>query len=66
MTREPLYSVNLDEDLARALRLMGEYNIHQVLVPEDGKLEGLLSRAHVVPYIKGVQELGLASGSRLR
>ena len=64
MTREPLHSVSPDEDLATALGLMGEYNIHQVLVTEDGKLEGLLNRAHVVRYLQGVQELGLASASR--
>ncbi len=64
MTREPLYSVSPDEDLATALGLMGEYNIHQVLVTENGKLEGLLNRAHVVRYIQGVRELGLASGPR--
>ena len=64
MTREPLHSVTPDEDLATALGLMGEYNIHQVLVTEDGKLEGLLNRAHVVRYIQGVQELGLSSAYR--
>ncbi len=64
MTREPLYSVSPDEDLARALGLIAEYNIHQVLVTQDGKLEGLLNRAHVVRYLHGVQELGLASASR--
>ena len=64
MTREPLHSVSPDEDLATALGLMGEYNIHQVLVTEDGRLEGLLNRAHVVRYIQGMQELGLASASR--
>ena len=48
LTREPLHGVSSDEDLAQALGLMAEYNIHQVLLTADGKLEGLLSRAHVV------------------
>ena len=52
MTGEPLHSVGPEEDLARALRLMGEHNINQVLVEEDYRLVGLLTRAHVIRYLQ--------------
>ncbi len=66
MSRQPLHSVGPGDDLAQALRLMGEHNINQVLVTEEGNLVGLISRAHVIRYLQGVRELGLAGVSRSR
>lgn len=59
MTREPLYQVRPSDDLAQSLRLMNEHEIHQVLVTEDGRLVGMLNRAHIIRYLENVQELGL-------
>lgn len=66
MSRQPLHRVGPGDDLAQALRLMGEHTINQVLVTEEGKLVGLISRAHVIRYLQGVRELGLAGVSSSR
>lgn len=66
MSRQPLYRVGPGDDLAQALRLMGEHTINQVLVTEEGKLVGLISRAHVIRYLQGVKELGLPGVLRSR
>ena len=63
MTREPLHSIGPEEYVAEALRLMTEHNINQVLVTKEGKLVGLLNRAHVILYIQGVKELGVSPNS---
>ena len=64
MTREPLHSVAPGEDLARAFNLMAEHNINQVLVQENGRLVGLITRAHMIRYIQGVKELGLEASAK--
>lgn len=59
MTRQPLHSVGPRDDLSRALALMAEHNINQVLVTEDGKLVGMLDRAHIIRYLQSIEELGM-------
>ena len=66
MTREPLHVVAPSDDLTEALRLMTQYDIHQVLVMEGGNLVGMLNRAHVVEYMQRLQELGLFGSRRRR
>lgn len=58
-TREPLYSVGLDDDLASALQLLSEHDLDQVIVIQDGKCLGLLRRADVIRHFQLSQELGL-------
>jgi CBS domain-containing protein len=59
MTREPLYSVAPEDDLASATRIMTEHDLNQLLVFSQGKLVGLLSRADIVRHVQLGQELGL-------
>ncbi len=65
MTREPLYSVAPTDDLASALNKLGENNLNQVLVTEDGKLVGMLSRADIIRFLRGIEELGLSSPAQI-
>lgn len=64
MSRDPLYSVAPDDDLGVALRLLAEHNLNQVLVLQDSKLVGLLSRADVIRYLQLRQELGIRPAKR--
>lgn len=57
MTREPV-AVRSEDEVAEALRLIAERQIHQVLVIDDGELKGVLTRAHVVEYLQLREELG--------
>lgn len=59
MTREPLHRVSPANDLTQAMNLMNEHDINQVLVTEDGQLKGMLNRAHIMRYLRGIEELGI-------
>lgn len=58
MTREPLYTVSVNDDLNAALKLLAQHGLNQVPVLSDGILVGLLSRADVIRYLQVSQELG--------
>ena len=62
MTRSPLESVNQDDDLNNALRILAQYGLNQIPVIGDGHLVGLLSRADVIRYLQTRQELGIKPG----
>ncbi|MFQ6091003.1 MAG: CBS domain-containing protein [Candidatus Bipolaricaulia bacterium] len=62
MTREPLHSVRMDDDLNSALQLLAQHDFNQVLVCEEGRLKGLLSRADIIRYLQLAQELELSFG----
>jgi CBS domain-containing protein len=51
LTREDLAVVAPGEDLNRALKLMADRGLHQVLVVAGGELRGMLTRASVVQYL---------------
>ncbi|MHB1417490.1 MAG: CBS domain-containing protein [Chloroflexota bacterium] len=57
MTRPPLYSVNPDDELDTALRMMAERDLNQLLVLEGGRLVGLLPRSNIIRYLQLRQEL---------
>lgn len=59
MTREPLYAVGLEDDLASALQLLSEHDINQVMVMQDGQCVGLLRRSDIIRHMQISQELGL-------
>ena len=59
MTRQPLYSVEVDDDLNSALRLLAQHELNQLVVMDKGHLAGLLTRAHVIRYLQLSQELRL-------
>ncbi|MBI2860657.1 MAG: site-2 protease family protein [Chloroflexi bacterium] len=60
MATQPLYSVRPEDDLGSAFRLLAQYGINQVLVLQDGKLAGLLSRADVIQHLQLSQEIGMS------
>jgi Zn-dependent protease/predicted transcriptional regulator len=59
MTREPLYSVTPEDDLNTALRLITKHDINQILVLQDDKCAGLVSRSDILSHLQLSQELGL-------
>ena len=59
MTRRDLATVEPEDDLDRALKLMTERGLHQVLVTRGGSLVGLLTRANVVQFLALRAKLGL-------
>jgi Zn-dependent protease/predicted transcriptional regulator len=52
MTRMPLKTLSPDADLAAALQLMVESNVHQLPVVQGGTLVGLVTRAGVMRYMQ--------------
>jgi len=61
MTREPLYSVGMDDDLNLALKLLARHDLNQLLVLKEGQLVGFLNRADIIRYLQLSQELGIKS-----
>jgi Zn-dependent protease/CBS domain-containing protein len=60
MTRSPLFSVNLEDDLNGALKILAQNGLNQIAVMDiSGHLVGLLSRADVIRYLQTRQELGV-------
>ena len=59
MTREPLYGVQADDDLNTAMKLITKHDVNQVLVMDDTKCAGLVTRADILNYLQLSQELGL-------
>lgn len=57
MTKEPLYSVTAETDLVQALGLMADKRVHQLVVVDGERLEGLLTRAHIVEHFNRLSEL---------
>ena len=51
MTRAPLWTLDLHDDLAHGLELLGEHSINQAPVLHEGRLVGLLSRADVIRFM---------------
>lgn len=66
MTRGGLATVRPGDDLAGALRLLAERDLNQLLVMEDGRLFGLLSRSSIIRYLQLRQELGAPDLTRER
>jgi Zn-dependent protease/CBS domain-containing protein len=64
MTRAPLYTVAPDDNLNTAMMLIAQHDINQVLIKENGKCAGLLSRADIIRFIQMSQELGLRRTGR--
>ena len=59
MTREPLYRVRADDDLNTAMQVITKHDVNQVLVMEDTRCAGLVTRADILKYLQLSQELGL-------
>jgi CBS domain-containing protein len=61
MTKQPLYSVSPDDDLDKALKLIAQHDLNQVLVMNGGQCAGLISRAEIIRYLQLSQELRIKS-----
>lgn len=61
MTRASLAAVRPNDDLTRALRLLAERDLNQLLVMEEERLLGLLSRSSIIRYLQLLHELGAGS-----
>lgn len=57
MTKAPLQCVSPEDDLARAMAMIAEQDVNQVLVCTDGGLVGILSRADIIRHLQYTQEL---------
>jgi CBS domain-containing protein len=66
MTRNPLQSVDENDDLNNALTILGEKGLNQIPVMSGGHLVGLLSRADVIRYLQTKKELGIKQGQNPR
>jgi CBS domain-containing protein len=59
MTGEPLHTVTPDDNLSTALVMIAKNDINQVLINDNGKCGGLLSRADIIRIIQMNRELGI-------
>lgn len=57
MTRQPLHTVSPEDDLNKAMKLIAQHDLNQLLVMNDGGCVGLLSRAEIIRYLQLAQEL---------
>jgi predicted transcriptional regulator len=58
MTSDPMYTVKSENDLNTALKKLAEHDVNQVLMLEDGRCTGLLSRADILNALQVSQGLG--------
>jgi CBS domain-containing protein len=58
MTSAPLYTVAPDDTVDKALRLLSEHDINQVIISEQGQCVGILKRADIINYLQINHELG--------
>jgi Zn-dependent protease/CBS domain-containing protein len=59
MTREPIYSVSPEDDLNAAMQLLTRHDLNQLLVLQNGKLAGLITRSDILQHLQMSQELGV-------
>ena len=64
MTGPPLRTVGPREEVGRALQQLVELDVNQLLVVEDGRIVGLLSRGDVMRFLRLREELGLDRAGR--
>jgi predicted transcriptional regulator len=59
MTSKPLYTISSGDNLSRAMALITQHDVNQVLVVKDAKCEGLISRADIMANLQKISELGI-------
>ena len=64
MTSSPLYTVSPEDNLNTAMALIAQHDINQVLIKENDKCAGLLSRADIIRFIQMSHELGIPRTGR--
>lgn len=57
MTRQPLYSVDVDDSLNSVLKLLAQHDLNQLLVLDEGRVVGFINRADIIRYLELSQEL---------
>ncbi len=57
MTRQPLYTVSPEDTLDKAMRLLSEHDINQVIIEQQEQCAGILKRADIIDYLELNQEL---------
>jgi Zn-dependent protease/CBS domain-containing protein len=63
MTRPPLKTIGPREEAGRALRMLIEQDVNQLLVVENGAVIGMLSRGDVMRFLQLREELGIESAA---
>lgn len=64
MTSDPLFSVPPSAGIAQALQVIAAEGVHQLPVVENGRLVGLLTRAHILEHLQFREELGVRRAAR--
>jgi len=59
MSRMPLYSTTLDDDLNSVMNLMASHDVNQLPVVQNKKIVGLISRSDIIRHLHISQELGI-------
>ncbi len=59
MTKEPLHTVDVSDDLKAAFKKLAQNDINQLLVLQEGKVVGIIGRSDIIRYIQLAQELNL-------
>ncbi|MFA5308899.1 MAG: site-2 protease family protein [Dehalococcoidales bacterium] len=59
MTVSPLYTVAPEDNLNAAMQLIARHDINQVLIKENDKCAGLLTRADIIRFIQMSHELNI-------
>jgi Zn-dependent protease/CBS domain-containing protein len=59
MTRPPLFTVSPEDGLQAAFKMIAQHAINQVLVTQDGRCIGMLSRADIIAHLQLSQDLGI-------
>jgi CBS domain-containing protein len=66
MTRSPLFTARPNDEIAEALKTLAENNVNQLLVIENDRLVGILSRSDLIRYIQFRQELRIEENQPAR
>ena len=62
MTRSPLYTITAEDTVDKALKLLAEHDINQVIISEQGQqCSGILKRSDIINYLQLSHELGRKS-----
>jgi Zn-dependent protease/CBS domain-containing protein len=64
MTADPLYTVTPEDNLNTAMQLIAKHDINQVLIKENEKCAGMLTRADIIRFIQMSHELGMSGTQR--
>jgi Zn-dependent protease len=64
MTSSPLYTVVPEDNLNTAMQFIAQHDVNQVLIKENDKCAGILSRADIIRFIQMSHELGIPRAAK--